>query len=68
MPSMSDGKRYDSKSKYYRSLKEKGEYIVEHKEPKAFKPHTMNGSGSDIKKSIEQLKSKKFKAFCRDFF
>lgn len=56
--SQADGKQYDSRSRYYRSLKEQGAHIVEHKAPKGFKPHVMKGSGSDIKRSIQELKSK----------
>lgn len=53
--SQADGKRYDSRSGYYKSLKEQGAHIVEHKEPKPFKPKVIKGSGHDIKRAIQQL-------------
>ena len=58
LQSMSDGKQYDSKSKYYRSLKDQGAHIVEHKDPKGFIPHKSKGSAPDIKKALQQLKAR----------
>ena len=65
MKSMADGKQYDSKSRYYRSLKDHGCVIVGNDSS-----HTTNRRGfsiqegptsddvvGDIKKSIEQLNS-----------
>ena len=53
--SQADGKKYDSRSSYYKSLKDQGAYIVDHKEPKAYKPKVMKGSGLDIKRALQKL-------------
>lgn len=55
--SMADGKMYDSKSKYYQHLKEKGCFINE--SPMTLpKPQLNEISGKDIKNVIDILKSR----------
>jgi hypothetical protein len=55
--SMVDGKMYDSKSKYYRSLKENGCFINESPVAKT-QPQISEISGKDIKNAIERFKSR----------
>lgn len=53
-----DGQRYDSRSGFYKAVKQAGCEVVGNETPKPFKPHTAKGSGADIKRAIEQLKSR----------
>lgn len=58
MQSMADGREYDSRSSYYKSLKEQGMEIVgndsgiENPGPKPYKPE---GVGQSIKDAMDQL-------------
>jgi hypothetical protein len=51
-----DGKRYDSRSAFYKAVKSAGCEVVGNETPKPFKPHVSKGSGADIKRALEQLK------------
>lgn len=56
--SMADGKMYDSKSKYYSSLKEKGLVIMDEKPKTKSKTIESDLTGRDVKNAIERLKSR----------
>lgn len=53
-----DGKRYDSRSAYYKAVKQAGGEIIGNEPPKPFVPKKIKGSGADIKQAIEQLRSR----------
>lgn len=53
-----DGKRYDSRSAYYKAVKSAGCEIMGNEKPKGFTPKQMKGSGADIKRAIEQLRAR----------
>lgn len=53
-----DGKVYDSKSRYYRTVREAGCEIVGNEPIRPRAPFVPQGIGADIKKSIEQLRSR----------
>ena len=53
-----DGRKYDSRSAFYKAVKANGCEIMGNEKPKGFKPQTMKGSGADIKRAIEQLRSR----------
>lgn len=54
--SMGDGKIYDSKSRYYASLKDQGLHIVDYdRKPKIIDSDI---TGKDVKNAIEQLKAR----------
>lgn len=51
-----DGKIYDSKSQYYKSLKEGGYFINESPNKSPDKPTNSEITGRDVKNAIERLK------------
>ena len=56
--SMADGRTYDSKSRYYKSLKEKGLVIVDEKPKEKSRTIESDLTGRDIKNAIERIKSR----------
>jgi len=55
--SMVDGQMYDSKSRYYKSLKENGMHIVGNEKQKPKAEFQSDITGRDIKNAIERLES-----------
>jgi hypothetical protein len=56
--SMADGKTYDSKSTYYKSLKAQGLHIMDEKPKERKREIESDLTGRDIKNAIERLKSR----------
>lgn len=56
--SMADGKQYDSKSQYYKSLKDGGYHIMDERPKEKKREFESDLTGRDIKNAIERLKSR----------